>query len=162
MPGVGLKGARFDRRTRWPDDTDPLALGAVLDDHVRCAGPAGTRTARPPRTCGTKRAFVIRPFGKKKDLSGREIDFDWVHCELIAPALVAAGLSVAATGDADAGSGHEQMLRSIIEADLVVCDVTLGNANVFYELGVRHALRREHSVLSGVRPRQRANRTPCA
>ncbi|MCK7508710.1 MAG: hypothetical protein MZV70_34875 [Desulfobacterales bacterium] len=38
------------------------------------------------------RAFVIRPFGAKKDSSGTEIDFDRVHNELIGPALHAAGL----------------------------------------------------------------------
>ena len=35
------------------------------------------------------RAFVIRPFGTKKDSSGTEIDFERVHRELIGPALQA-------------------------------------------------------------------------
>jgi hypothetical protein len=38
-----------------------------------------------------QRAFVIRPFGKKKDAAGKDIDFERVHNELIAPALNAAG-----------------------------------------------------------------------
>jgi hypothetical protein len=33
------------------------------------------------------------------------------------------------------------MFSLIIQADLVVCDITAHNANVFYELGIRHALR---------------------
>jgi len=32
-------------------------------------------------------AFVIRPFDKKKDSSGKEIDFERVHKELIDPSL---------------------------------------------------------------------------
>ncbi|MGA7880843.1 MAG: tetratricopeptide repeat-containing protein, partial [Terrimicrobiaceae bacterium] len=35
----------------------------------------------------------------------------------------------------------------IIEADLIVCDITYHNANVFYELGIRHALRKKRTVL---------------
>ena len=38
------------------------------------------------------RAFVIRPFGKKTDSAGKQIDFDRTHQLLIAPALEAAGL----------------------------------------------------------------------
>jgi hypothetical protein len=33
-----------------------------------------------------QRAFVIRPFGTKKDSAGTEIDFERVHRELIGPA----------------------------------------------------------------------------
>src|SRR5262249_40321188 len=32
-------------------------------------------------------------------------------------------------------------------ADVVVCDVTFHNANVFYELGIRHALRKKRTIL---------------
>ena len=39
------------------------------------------------------------------------------------------------------------MFALILEADLVICDITVHNANVFYELGVRHALRKKHTVL---------------
>ena len=39
------------------------------------------------------------------------------------------------------------MFGLIIEADLVLCDITVHNANVFYELGIRHALRKKGTVL---------------
>ena len=38
------------------------------------------------------------------------------------------------------------MFGLILEADVVVCDMTIHNANVFYELGIRHALRKKRSV----------------
>jgi hypothetical protein len=95
-----------------------------------------------------QRAFVIRPFGKKADASGTEIDFEQVHERLIAPALKDAGLGGGTTGEIiDAGNVREDMFSLIIEADLVVCDITVHNANVFYELGIRHALRKRHTVL---------------
>ena len=39
------------------------------------------------------------------------------------------------------------MFALIVEADVVICDITVHNANVFYELGIRHALRKKHTVL---------------
>ena len=86
------------------------------------------------------RVFVIRPFGLKKDSSGTEIDFERVHRELIGPALEAVKLGGGTTGEiVDAGNIREDMFGLIFEADLVVCDITILNVNVFYELGIRHA-----------------------
>jgi hypothetical protein len=94
------------------------------------------------------RAFVIRPFGKKKDSAGKEFDFDAIHDRLLGPALAEAGLAGSTTGEIiDAGNIREDMFALILEADLVVCDVTILNANVFYELGIRHALRRRCTLL---------------
>jgi hypothetical protein len=95
-----------------------------------------------------QRAFVIRPFGKKADAAGAAIDFEQIHERLIAPALKDAGLGGGTTGEIiDAGNVREDMFSLIIEADLVVCDITVHNANVFYELGIRHALRKRRTVL---------------
>lgn len=94
------------------------------------------------------RAFIIRPFGKKTDSSGKEINFDQVHQELIGPALEATALGGGTTGEiVDSGNIREDMFQLILEADLVVCDITVLNANVFYELGIRHALRKKRTVL---------------
>jgi len=94
------------------------------------------------------RAFVIRPFGIKKDSSGKEIDFERVHRELIDPALQATQFSGSTTGEiVEPGNIREDMFALILEADLVMCDITIHNANVFYELGIRHALRKRRTVL---------------
>jgi hypothetical protein len=95
-----------------------------------------------------QRAFIIRPFGKKTDRRGREIDFDHISSVLIEPAMKAAGLGGGTTGEiVEAGNIREDMFAMILEADVVVCDMTIHNANVFYELGIRHALRKKRSVL---------------
>jgi hypothetical protein len=95
-----------------------------------------------------QRAFIVRPFNMKKDSSGKEVDFERTHQELIAPALEVAGLGGGTTGKIiDAGNIREDMFGLIIEADLVLCDITVHNANVFYELGIRHALRKKGTVL---------------
>jgi hypothetical protein len=94
------------------------------------------------------RAFIIRPFGRKTDSNGKEIDFDSIDADLITPALEAAGLEGGTTGElVDAGNIREDMFSLILEAHLIVCDVTVHNANVFYELGIRHALRKRHTVM---------------
>jgi hypothetical protein len=99
------------------------------------------------------RAFVIRPFGKKPISPEVTIDFELIHEKLIAPALEAAGLAGGTTGEIiDAGNIREDMFALIIEADLVVADVTVHNANVFYELGIRHALRKRCSVMIKGKP----------
>ena len=94
------------------------------------------------------RAFIIRPFGKKKDLKGTEIDFDKVSNELIGPALDAVGAEGRETLDiVEAGNIRVDMFRRLLTADIVVADLSIHNANVFYELGIRHALRNQGTVM---------------
>ncbi len=94
------------------------------------------------------RAFVMRPFGKKKDSAGNEIDFNRTQAELIDPALKEVGLGGGTTGEIiDSGNIRADMFALILEADVVVCDLTILNANVFYELGIRHALRKKRTIL---------------
>jgi len=95
-----------------------------------------------------QRAFIVRPFGKKKEGAGRRMDFEQVQAFLIDPALKAVGLGGGTTGEIiEAGNIREAMFGLILEADIVICDMTIHNANVFYELGIRHALRKKRSVL---------------
>ncbi|MEO0422969.1 MAG: hypothetical protein AAF184_11570 [Pseudomonadota bacterium] len=105
------------------------------------------------------RAFVIRPFDVKRDRKGKEINFEHVHDALIQPALDAAGLAGGTTGRiVEPGNIREDMFKLILEADLVIADITVHNANVFYELGIRHALRKKRTVM--IRGRGFADDTP--
>lgn len=101
-------------------------------------------------------AFIAMPFGSKPGHDGRPIDFNRVYAEYIRPALEAAGLEVfRADEDIRAGDIRTDMFQELLVADLVVADLTLDNANVWYELGVRHALRARGVVLvQGPRPNQ--------
>lgn len=92
--------------------------------------------------------FVIRGFGEKKDSGGRPIDFDKVDNELIRPAMEECGLSGGTTAIVQgAGPIPQDMFQQILRAAVVICDITVHNPNVFYELGVRHALRKKYTVL---------------
>jgi hypothetical protein len=89
------------------------------------------------------RAFVIRGFGEKAG-----VNFDWVHEELIRPALEHVGLEGGTTGlIVEAGNIRDDVIHELVMADLVIADVSIHNANVFYELGIRHAVRNRATVL---------------
>lgn len=86
--------------------------------------------------------FVLMPFGTKPDASGVSIDFDAVYAELIAPAIRDAQLDpLRADEEMTGGIIHKAMFERLILCDYAVADLTTLNANVFYELGVRHAVR---------------------
>src|SRR5438270_9036698 len=86
--------------------------------------------------------FVLMPFGRKSDPTGTSIDFDAVYETLIAPAIRAAGLEpIRADEEMTGGIVHKPMFERLILCDYAVADLTFANANVFYELGVRHAVR---------------------
>jgi len=93
-------------------------------------------------------AFVAMPFGAKPGPNGQLIDFNRVYVEYIKPSLEAAGLEpFRADQEPRAGDIRTDMFQELLLADLVVADLTLENPNVWYELGVRHALRARGIVL---------------
>lgn len=92
--------------------------------------------------------FVLMPFGKKADAAGSIIDFDAVYTEIIAPAIEAAELDpIRADEEMDGGIIHKPMYERLILCEYAVADLTTANANVFYELGIRHAVRPWSTVL---------------
>jgi len=93
-------------------------------------------------------AFVAMPFGTKPGPDDMQLDFNRVYRELIVPALEATGLEVfRADQERRAGDIRTDMFQELLVADLVVADLTIDNPNVWYELGVRHALRARGVVL---------------
>lgn len=92
--------------------------------------------------------FVLMPFGKKPDAAGSVVDFDAVYKELIAPAISDAGMEpLRADEEMTGGVIHKPMFERLILCEYAVADLTTANANVFYELGLRHAVRPWSTVL---------------
>src|SRR5471032_2714752 len=95
--------------------------------------------------------FVVMPFGLKEArratpatdtaaaVPAIDVNFDEVYERLIKPALQNAGC-VPFRADKEAGAGdiRTDMFYELVTADVIVADISLLNANVFYELGVRH------------------------
>ena len=97
--------------------------------------------------------FVVMPFGLKEARSATpakdnvpatpavSIDFDAIYERLIKPALTkAACVPFRADKEAGAGDIRTDMYFELVTADVIVADISLLNANVFYELGVRHGV----------------------
>ncbi len=92
--------------------------------------------------------FAIMPFGKKEDAGGRLIDFDAVYREIISPAIGDAGLeAVRADDEMSPGVIHNAMFERLVLSEYAIADLTIFNPNVYYELGVRHAVRPQSTVL---------------
>jgi hypothetical protein len=87
--------------------------------------------------------FVLMPFGSKHDpAGGPDIDFNRVYETAIEPGITDAGLEpVRADNEVTGGIIHKPMFERLLLCDFAVADLTTANANVFYELGVRHAAR---------------------
>lgn len=92
--------------------------------------------------------FVLMPFGKKPDATGHMLDFDSLYKEVIDPAVRAAGLEpLRADEELQGGIIHKLMFERLILCPFAIAEITGANANVFYELGVRHLARPHSTVL---------------
>ena len=92
--------------------------------------------------------FVLMPFGRKPSEGGRTIDFDFIYTHVIKVAVQAAGLDpLRADEEKSGGIIHKAMYERLVLCEYAIADLTTANANVFYELGVRHAAKPRTTVL---------------
>ena len=130
---AGIEGRRFR------PSLDPSFAGVTRRTNQR---------RRKPMT-STRRAFVIMPFGQK-EAAGR--DRDRLRCRLQRSGGAGdyCGRLDPHRADADrrGGSIHLDMFQDLLFAEFVVADLALDNPNVWYEIGVRHALRAGGAVLT--------------
>jgi tetratricopeptide (TPR) repeat protein len=94
--------------------------------------------------------FVLMPFGQKPNPTPPppEFNFDAVYRNLIAPAVASAGMEpLRADEEMSGGLIHKPMYERLVLCEFAVADLTAANANVFYELGIRHAVRPWSTVL---------------
>ncbi|MBX7210377.1 MAG: hypothetical protein K1X78_18845 [Verrucomicrobiaceae bacterium] len=91
-----------------------------------------------------KKCFVIMPIK-----SGPEFEhFRAVFENLIKPTVEKHGYDVKRADDLKGGGSiSKDIILPLAQADLVVADLTGLNPNVFYELGVRHALRGKGTIM---------------
>ncbi|MBC2161834.1 TRAFs-binding domain-containing protein [Listeria booriae] len=93
--------------------------------------------------------FVIMGYGKKQDYrTGKLIDMDFVYQELIKPAIIDAGLNGIRADEIKHSTLIDiPMYEYLMHADLVIADMSTTNFNAIYELGMRHALRPQSTIL---------------
>ena len=90
-----------------------------------------------------KTCFVVMGYHKKTDYpTGRTLDMDKSYRLLIKPTLEECGVQcVRADEIVHSGVIDVPMYQHLLDADLVIADLSTSNPNALYELGVRHALR---------------------
>jgi hypothetical protein len=93
------------------------------------------------RVSGDKpKAFIVMQFGGP---------FDDLYRKVISPILGRAGFDAQRADDVfKPGIIIQDIIQQITEADIVIAEITPVNANVFYELGYAHALRKPTILLA--------------
>lgn len=98
-----------------------------------------------------KSCFVIIGYGKKPSFANgkqRLLDLDQTYKYLIKPVFDELKIDCYRAIDKNlSGSIDQLMLEEIKNAEIAVVDLSTLNANVMWELGVRHALRDKHTIL---------------
>ena len=96
--------------------------------------------------------FVVMGFGMKtaysKDKPPRVLDLNATYEAIIQPAVEKAGFQcIRADAILHSGMIDVPMYEMLLQADLVIADISTGNVNAVYELGVRHALRPSTTII---------------
>lgn len=153
---LGLSRQRVDQLAR-EDPTFPapestlnsrrIWHGETIERWAAATGrlPAPASSSLEPLPALLARAcFVIGPIGSKLATHGSDARQTWEDAlqtweEVILPACRIVGLDpVRADGLANAGDITEQIFRRLRDDSVVIADLTGANANVMYELGLRH------------------------
>ena len=89
----------------------------------------------------TKDCFVIAPIGEADSNTRKRSDQILKH--VIAPATKECGYkAIRADQISEPGMITSQVIQRIVDDPLVIADLTERNPNVFYELAIRHAIRK--------------------
>lgn len=91
------------------------------------------------------KCFVIMPYGGE-DPEKKKLFFG-IYASIIKPAASRVGMDVIRSDlKQEPGSITADIIRDLAAADIVIADLTESNPNVFFELGIRHVLRKSGTV----------------
>lgn len=123
-----------------------VASGAVSPGSSTAAAPKEVITLAEPEQGTGLTCFVVMPFRERE--AGRPKGFfDEVLQTLIAPAGRKAGFTVNTANRQGTEVIHSTIINDLLNADLVVADLTEHNPNVLFELGLRMAADKPVAIL---------------
>jgi hypothetical protein len=134
----------FDKNCRYlgiGSDYEPdQAVATIFPADVKPAGKAAVVVGEPTRpAAGVPRVcFVIMPFSERDDRHATGF-FEEVLVNLFTPAGTAAGFEVRTAQRHGSDVIQSTIVNDLLEADLVLADLTEHNPNVLFELGMRMA-----------------------
>ncbi|WP_204985681.1 TRAFs-binding domain-containing protein [Microvirga pakistanensis] len=93
--------------------------------------------------------FVVMGYGEKTDFhQNKTFNLDKSYQYIIKPAVTDAGFEcVRADEIQHAGNINVPMYEQLLNADLVIADLSTANLNAFFELGVRYALKPRTTIV---------------
>lgn len=96
-----------------------------------------------------KTCFVVMGYGEKTDFAtGRKLDLNKTYEYLIKPVVEGLGIKCIRSDEIiHSGVIDVVMYKWLLEADLVVADISTSNVNAVYELGVRHVLKPNSTII---------------
>jgi len=116
---------------------------ATVDPQLAEAAPSSARVSRTRETITTggaeKVCFVIMPFVERTDMYATGF-FTEVFASLFKPAIEAAGFIARTAQRQGSDVIQSTIIKELLDADLVLADLTEHNPNVLFELGVRMTL----------------------
>jgi hypothetical protein len=112
--------------------------------------PADAGADEKPAETKQKKVFVIAPIGREGSETRKRSDQILRH--IIDPVVIELGYGRALRADRISESGRitRQIIQHIVEDELVIADLTESNPNVYYELALRHAIKKPFvQILAG-------------
>jgi hypothetical protein len=96
--------------------------------------------------------FMVMPFGVKPTGLGpgegpAKVDFQALWFDVLEPAITDLGYEPVRADQELGALIIVDMIQRLAISDLVIADISIANANVYYELGVRHAAKPAHCVI---------------
>lgn len=125
-------------KSKLSDDVD--AFVSKGDPNENCILSVLRRLQELDASIRRKTCLAIMPMSDSTSCLAKE--WNEVYWQMIEPAVIQSPLEYTCTRSVvKLGNIIEEVLDSLNKADLVIADLTDRNPNVFYEIGVRHALR---------------------
>lgn len=114
---------------------------------ARAAGQEGdVRVTNTVKATEPKNAFVIMPI--RRPGTAEHEHFRAIYTDYLRPQLEAFGYVTERADDiTKSGAISKDIIVRLAESDLVIAELTDLNPNVFYELGIRHALRSRGTIM---------------
>lgn len=100
--------------------------------------------------------FVIMGYGEKPDYPrNRLLNLDKTYNAIIKPAVKNAGYECIRSDEIQhSGLIDYPMYKNLLEAELVIADISTLNANALYELGIRHGVRAFSTIIMAQKDEQ--------
>jgi hypothetical protein len=91
---------------------------------------------------------MIMPYSTKPTGAADKIDFDRLWEAVLRPAMDKAGYEPVRAHEDIGALIINEMIERLAISELVLADVSIPNGNVYYEVGIRHAAKRQGCIMT--------------